>query len=186
MRIAYAVAVLLTLPALAGAAQAQRAADLAPIDVEAAIGEIGAGWVKKQKGEEGVTYVCESEACGGRGVVGIGQAKATQDYVNQVVADPEKTLKAYRYATDESMRPSGCSFKTYEVRRVSERRIQYESKGECGGGAAAAMTTIFDRGRPGVLSVQVLTGAEADAVRLRDASIGKIVAAMDGAGPAAP
>ncbi|MGA0530952.1 hypothetical protein [Hansschlegelia sp. KR7-227] len=162
------------------AAFAQRAADLPALDVASAVGEPGPGWVKRQTGEEGVTFVCESEACGGRGVLGLGQAKVTPDYVKEVVADPEKTLKSYRYATDESMRPSGCTFASYEIRRRGDRRVQYDSKGACSGGAAAAMTTIFDLDRPTMLSVQVLTGAEAKAVALRDASIEKIVTALDG------
>ncbi|MFC7054121.1 hypothetical protein ACFQI3_15615 [Hansschlegelia quercus] len=170
---------LATLAATIVPASAQRAGDLPPIDVGTVVSDIGAGWVKKTTGEEGVTYVCESDACGGRGVVGIGQAKASPDYVKEVVADPEKTLKSYRYATDESMRPSGCEFKTYEIQRLSERRIKYQSKGACGEGAAAVMSTIFDVDRPGMISVQVLTKSEQNALKLRDASIGKLVAALD-------
>lgn len=168
----------------AGPAAAQRAADLAPLDVKTVVGEIGPGWVKKTAGQEGVTYVCETDECGGRGVVGIGQAGATPDYVKLVVADPDKALKSYQYATDESMRPSGCSFKTYEVRRLSDRRVEYDSKGECKGGGAAAMSTIFDADRMGMMSVQVLTGAEANALKLRDESLRKLVAALDAAAPA--
>lgn len=179
-----AIAAILTLaPATAFA---QRAADLPAIDVTTVVGEIGAGWVKKSSGEEGVTYVCETDACGGRGVVGVGQAKATPDYVRDVVADPDKTLKSYRYATDESMRPSGCEFKTYEIQRLSERRIKYESKGPCGEGAFAVMSTIFDVDRPGMISVQVLTKSEQSALKLRDASIEKLVAALDNTSASAP
>jgi hypothetical protein len=176
---------LAALAATIAPAGAQRAADLPPINVGTVVSEIGAGWVKKTTGEEGVTYVCESDVCGGRGVVGIGQANATPDYVKDVVADPEKTLKSYRYATDESMRPSGCSFQTYEIQRLSERRIKYESKGACGESAVAVMSTIFDVDRPGMISVQVLTKSEQTALKLRDASIGKLVAALDQA-PASP
>ncbi|RXF73706.1 hypothetical protein [Hansschlegelia zhihuaiae] len=179
MRLAPMIALaVLGLP-LATAASAQRAADLAPIDVTVAVGEIGPGWVKKQVGEEGVTFVCETDACGGRGVVGIGQARPSPDYVKEVVADPDKTMKSYRYATEESMRPTGCTFKSFDVRRLGERRIQYESLGSCPQGTAAAMTTIFDADRSGMMSVQILTKSEADAVKLRDASVGKIVAALD-------
>lgn len=178
----------LAIPALAllaaAPAAAQRAADLASVDVKTAVGDIGPGWVKKTTGEEGVTFVCETAECGGRGVVGIGQAGATPDYVKLVVAEPDKALKSYQYATDESMRPSGCSFKTYEVRRLSDRRVEYDSKGECKGGGAAAMSTIFDADRMGMMSVQVLTGTEANALKLRDESLRKLLAALDAATPA--
>jgi hypothetical protein len=179
MRLARAIALAAFGLPLATAASAQRAADLGPIDVAAVVGEIGPGWVKKQVGEEGVTFVCETDACGGRGVVGIGQARPSPDYVKEVVTDPDKTMKSYRYATEESMRPTGCTFKSFDVRRLGERRIQYESLGSCPQGTAAAMTTIFDADRSGMMSVQILTKSEADAVKLRDASVGKIVAALD-------
>ncbi|MDR4307172.1 hypothetical protein IHQ68_11130 [Chelatococcus sambhunathii] len=180
MRILKAVAVaILGLP-LGLAAQAQRAADLPPIDVTKVVGEIGPGWIKKQTGEEGVTFVCESEACGGRGVVGVGQAKPSADYVKLVVAEPEKALKSFKYGTEESMKATGCAFKSFDVRRLGDRRVQYEGVGTCPEGAAAAMTTIFDADRSGMMSVQILTKSEAEAVKLRDASIGKIVAALDG------
>lgn len=169
---------------LSGPASAQRAADLGPIDVTTVVGDIGPGWVKKQVGEEGVTFVCESDACGGRGVVGIGQAKPSGDYVKLVVADPEKAMKSYQYGTEESMKATGCKFKTFELRRLGQHRIQYESLGTCPEGAAAAMTTIFDSDRSGMMSVQILTRSEAEAVKLRDASVGKIVAALDA--PPAP
>lgn len=171
----------LALP-LATAAHAQRAADLSPIDVTTVVGEIGPGWVKKQTGAEGVTFVCESEACGGRGVVGVGQAKPSPDYVKLVVADPEKAMKSFRYATEESLKPTGCAFKSFDVRRINDRRVQYESVGACPEGTAAAMTTIFDADRSGMMSVQILTKSEAEAVKLRDASVGKIVAALDSPG----
>lgn len=164
---------------LAFAAHAQRAADLPPIDVSKVVAEIGPGWVKKQVGEEGVTFVCESEACGGRGVVGVGQAKPSPDYVKLVVAEPDKALKSFRYGTEESMKATGCKFTSFDMRRLSDRRIQYEALGACPEGAHAAMTTIFDVERLGMMSVQILTKSEAAAVKLRDASIGKIVAALD-------
>ncbi|WP_020178333.1 hypothetical protein [Methylopila sp. M107] len=181
MRTSHAVALAALISALPVAAHAQRAGDLPPIDVKQVVGDIGPGWVKKQSGEEGVTYVCETDACGGRGVVGIGQARPTADYLKAVTADPEKGLASYRYATDESTKPSGCSFKDYEVRRLGERRVQYESKGSCAAGGTAAMATIFDADRGGMLSVQVLTGSETEALKLRDASLTKIAAALDGA-----
>lgn len=168
----------LALP-VAFAAHAQRAADLPPIDVTKVVGEIGPGWVKKQTGEEGVTFVCEAETCGGRGVIGVGQAKPSPDYVKLVVAEPDKALKSFQYGTEESMKATGCTFKSFDVRRLKDSRIQYEGVGTCPEGAHAAMTTIFDAERSGMMSVQILTKSEADAVKLRDASIGKIVAALD-------
>lgn len=167
---------------VASPALAQRADELGPIDVTKVVADLGPGWVKKQAGEEGVTFVCETDACGGRGVVGIGQAKPSPSYIKEVVADPDKTLKSYRYATEESMKTTGCAFKSFDVTRLSERRIQYQSLGTCPEGAAAAMTTIFDADRSGMMSVQILTKSEADAVRLRNESVGKIVAALDGSG----
>lgn len=164
---------------LATPIQAQRAVDLGPIDVTKVVGDIGPGWIKKQSGEEGVTFVCESDACGGRGVVGIGQAKAATSYIKEAVADPDKAMKSFRYATEASMKPTGCVFKTFDVRRLGERRVQYESLGTCPQETAAAMTTIFDADRSGMMSVQILTKSETEAVKLRDASVGKIVAALD-------
>lgn len=184
MRIIRAAAVAILGVPLAFPALAQRAADLPPIDVTKVVGEIGPGWIKKQTGEEGVTFVCESDACGGRGVVGVGQAKPSPDYVKLVVADPDKALKSFKYGTEESMKATGCAFKSFDVRRLGERRVQYEGVGTCPEGAAAAMTTIFDADRSGMMSVQILTKSEAEAVKLRDASIGKIVAALDGPGDA--
>lgn len=179
MRIALIAA---ALTAAAGTAvHGQRVVDLTPFNAAKAVGDIGSGWVKKQEGEEGVTYVCETDACGGRGVVGVGQAKATPDYVKEVVTDPEKTLKSYRYATDESMRPSGCTFDTYEFQRLNERRVRYESRGACRDGTAAAMSTIFDLDRSSMISVQVLTRSPEKAVGLRDAAMAKVAAALDGA-----
>lgn len=168
----------LALP-LAAPVEAQSATDLPPIDVAAVVAEIGPGWVRKQTGEEGVTFVCETDACGGRGVVGIGQAKPSADYVKLVVAEPDKALKSFQYGTEESMKATGCSFKSFEVRRLGERRVEYQGLGTCPEGAVAAMTTIFDADRSGMMSVQILTRSEADAVKLRDASVGKIVAALD-------
>lgn len=173
----------LALP-LAGAAHAQRAADLPPIDVAAVVAEIGPGWIKKQTGEEGVTFVCESEACGGRGVVGVGQAKPSPDYVKLVVAEPDKALKSFQYGTEESLKATGCAFKSFDVRRLNDHRVQYDGLGICPEGAVAAMATIFDSQRLGMMSVQILTKSQDDAVKLRDASIGKITAALDGPGDA--
>ncbi len=184
MRILKAAALAAFALPLAMTANAQRAADLAPIDVTKVVADIGPGWIKKQTGEEGVTFVCESDACGGRGVVGVGQAKPSPDYVKLVVADPDKAMKSFKYGTEESMKATGCAFKSFDVRRLGERRIQYEGVGTCPEGAAAAMTTIFDADRSGMMSVQILTRSEAEAVKLRDASIGKIVAALDGPGEA--
>ena len=169
---------------LAGAAHAQRAADLPPIDVTTVVAEVGPGWIKKQTGEEGVTFVCESDACGGRGVVGVGQAKPSPDYVKLVVAEPDKALKSFQYGTEESLKATGCAFKSFDVRRLSDHRVQYEGLGTCPEGAVAAMTTIFDSERLGMMSVQILTKSEADAVKLRDVSVGKIVAALDAPGDA--
>lgn len=163
----------------ASAALAQRVADMTPIDVVKVAGEAENGWVKKQSGSEGVTFVCETDSCGGRGVLGVGQAQATPAYIRAAVSDPDKTLKAFKYATDESMRPSGCSLADFTVRRLGERRVQYEGKGACKEGNTAAMATIFDLDRPNMMSVQVLTKDEATAVRLRDAYIGKVAAALD-------
>lgn len=165
--------------AFAGAAHAQRAADLGSIDVTAAVGEIGPGWVKKQAGPEGVTYVCETDACGGRGVVGIGQAKAETGYIKELVANPDKGMQSYKYGIEESMKPSGCSFASFDVARMNDRRVRYESKGTCPEGVTALMTTIFDADRSGMMSVQVVTKSEAEAVKLRDASLTKLVTALD-------
>lgn len=165
--------------ALAPAAFAQRVADMSPIDVVAVAGEAENGWVKKQSGSEGVTFVCEADSCGGRGVLGVGQAQATPAYIRAAVVDPDRTLKAFKYATDESMRPSGCSLADFTVRKLGERRVQYEGKGSCKEGTAAAMATIFDLDRPNMMSVQVLTKDEATAVKLRDVYIGRVAAALD-------
>lgn len=164
---------------IATAAHAQRAADLGSLDVTAAVGDIGPGWVKKQSGPEGVTYVCETDACGGRGVVGVGQAKAETGYIKELVANPDKGMPSYKYGIEESMKPSGCSFASFEAARMSERRVRFESKGTCPDGVTALMTTIFDADRSGMMSVQVVTKSEAEAVKLRDASLGKLVAALD-------
>ncbi|MFC3694325.1 hypothetical protein [Chenggangzhangella methanolivorans] len=168
----------LALP-FAGAAHAQQALDLPQIDVTKVVAEIGPGWVKKQTGEEGVTFVCESDACGGRGVVGVGQAKPSPDYVKLVVAEPDKALQSFKYGTEESLKATGCAFKSFDVRRLSDHRVQYEGLGFCPEGATAAMTTIFDSQRLGMMSVQILTKSEAGAVKLRDDSVEKIVAALD-------
>jgi hypothetical protein len=164
----------------AGLADAQRAAELPAVDVTAVVADIGPGWIKKQSGTEGVTFVCESAECGGRGVVGVGQAKPSPDYVKMVVAEPEKAMTSYRYGTEESLKATGCAFKSFDVRRISDRRIHYEGLGTCPDGAVAAMTTIFDVDRLGMMSVQILSKSEPDAIRLRDASVGKIAAALDG------
>lgn len=179
MRIAHTLALAVLALPLMGAAEAQSAADLPAIDVVTAVPEIGPGWVRKQTGEEGVTFICQSDACGGRGVVGIGQAKPSPDYVKLVVAEPDKALKSFQYGTEESMKATGCAFKSFDVKRLGDRRVQYQGLGACPEGAVAAMTTIFDADRMGMMSVQILTKSEADAVRLRDASVEKIVAALD-------
>ena len=182
MRLNITTAVAALAFSVASAAAAQSAADLPPIDVTKVVADIGPGWVKKQTGEEGVTFVCESEACGGRGVVGVGQAKPSPDYVKLVVAEPNKALKSFQYGTEESLKSTGCSFKPFDIRRLKDSRIQYDGVGTCPEGAHAAMTTIFDAERSGMMSVQILTKSEAEAIKLRDASVAKIAAALDAQG----
>ncbi|MET0312832.1 MAG: hypothetical protein ABW275_00405 [Hansschlegelia sp.] len=165
---------------LAGADQvsAQKLADAPAVDLAAAVGDVGPGWRKQASGDEGMTFVCDNDACGGRGVLGVGQATASPDYVRQVIADPDRMLASYRYGSEESMKPSGCAFTKFDVRRSGERRVQYTSVGECPEGGHAAMTTIFDAGKPFMMSVQVLSGSETAAVTLRDKTAAKIEAAL--------
>lgn len=155
------------------------------LDLETAAGEVGQGWVKKSGSGEGVTYVCDADSCGGRGVLGISQAGASGDYVKLVVADPDKALATYKYGSEESMKTTGCAFKTYDVKRQGTTRVLYESVGACPDGSAASMTTIFDADRPNIMSVQVLTKTESVALSLRDRIAGNVVAALDGKTPRA-
>lgn len=179
MRLNFTAAAAALAFSVASAAAAQGASDLPAIDVTKVVADVGPGWVKKQSGQEGVTFVCESDACGGRGVVGIGQAQPSPDYVKLVVAEPDKALKSFQYGTEESLKATGCAFKSFDIRRIKDSRIQYEGVGTCPEGTVAVMTTIFDAARSGMMSVQILTKSEADAVKLRDASVAKIAAALD-------
>lgn len=167
---------------LGGAPQAQSAAPAKPFSLEAAAGEVGQGWRKQIGTAESVTYVCDADSCGGRGVLGVSQATASLDYVKLVVADPDKALASYKYGSEESMKTTGCAFKTYEVKRRGDKRVLYESAGACRDGSAATMTTIFDADRPNITSVQVLTASESVAVALRDQVAGNLISALDGAG----
>ncbi|MFL1876051.1 hypothetical protein ACIKT0_12835 [Hansschlegelia beijingensis] len=178
MRNAVLVASAIMASVIAGTASAQSLENVPPLDLGAAIGEPGEGWRKQSATDEGLTFVCESEACGGRGVLGVGQAKTSPDYVKAVIADPDKMLKSYQYGSEESMKPSGCSFSSYATKRIGEQRVQYTSVGTCPQGGHAAMTTIFDGNRPYMISVQVLTGSEAAAVKLRDQTTDKLNSAL--------
>jgi hypothetical protein len=176
MRTFIAAAVLAAAFALADAAQAQSGAAL---DLESAAGDVGQGWQKKSGTGEGVTYVCDADSCGGRGVLGVSQATASGDYVKLVIADPDKALATYKYGSEESMKATGCAFKSYDVKRQGKTRVLYESLGACPDGSAASMTTIFDVDRPNIMSVQVLTKTQHVALSLRDRIAGNVVAALD-------
>ncbi|GLK68000.1 hypothetical protein [Hansschlegelia plantiphila] len=179
----HAAGVAIAIGGLMGAAEAQMRP---PVNIGAAVGDVGPGWKKQPGSDEGITYVCDAESCGGRGVLGLSQAAATPDYVKGVIADPDKMLASYQYASEESMKPTGCAFVKYEVKRLGDRRVRYDSTGKCPQGSFAAMTTIFDADRPTMMAVQVLTGSESGALKLRDASADKIVHALeqDAAAPA--
>lgn len=157
---------------------AQALADAPALDLGAAMGDPGAGWRKQSSSDEGITYVCETDACGGRGVLGVGQASATGDYVKDVIADPDKMLESFKYGSEESMKPSGCAFSSYSVQKLSVGRVEYTSVGTCPQGGHAAMATIFDASRPYMLSVQVLLGSESAAVKIRDAAAARLAAAL--------
>ena len=164
--------------AIASPASSQSLANVPALDLSAAIGDPGPGWRKHSSGEESVTYVCDAEPCGGRGVLGVSQASATSDYVRAIIADPQKMLQSYEYGSEESMKPTGCAFTSYAVKRIGEQRVQYTSVGTCPQGGHAAMATIFDANRPYMLSVQVLIGSEAAAVKLRDTTADKLLQAL--------
>jgi len=178
MRNAFLVAGSLLASVVASPATSQSIANVPALDLGATVGDPGAGWRKHSSGEESVTYVCDADACGGRGVLGVSQASATSDYVRAIIADPQKMLQSYEYGSEESMKPSGCAFTSYAVKRIGEQRVQYTSLGTCPQGGHAAMATIFDANRPYMLSVQVLTGSEVAAVKLRDKTADKLLEAL--------
>ncbi|MFD1332244.1 hypothetical protein ACFQ4O_09575 [Methylopila musalis] len=170
-------------PAQAPAAPAPQAApaedDRPSINIEQTLGDIGAGWRKHSATGESVTYICDNDACGGRGVMGVSSARPSEDYFKKIIADPQGALPSYKYGNDESMKATGCAFKSYDVKKVSDTRVRIDSVGGCPDGASAVMTTLFDAKAGRLMAVQVLTKGESAALKLRDDSAEKIAKALD-------
>ncbi|GLK81491.1 hypothetical protein [Methylopila turkensis] len=176
--VAFAGSVAAQAPAPAPAAA--EADDAGPsINIEKVLGEVGAGWTKHSATGESVTYICDKDSCGGRGVLGVSAAKPSDDYLKKIVADPNGALPSFKYGNEESMKATGCAFKTYDVKKLSDSRVQIDSAGGCPDGSSAVMATIFDAKAKRLMAVQVLTKGESAALKLRDDSAAKIAQALD-------
>ncbi|GLK56023.1 hypothetical protein JOD31_000942 [Methylopila capsulata] len=161
------------------AAPTTTADDAPQLDIEKTLGDVGAGWTKQNATGESVTYVCDKDSCGGRGVLGISAAKPSGEYLKKVVADPQGALTAFKYGNEESMKATGCAFKSYDIKKINDARVQIDSAGGCPDGSSAVMSTIFDSKSERLMAVQVLTKGESAALKLRDDSAAKINKALD-------
>ncbi|GLK76878.1 hypothetical protein GCM10008171_21320 [Methylopila jiangsuensis] len=166
-------------PAAPQAAPAPAEDNLPALNIEQTLGDVGSGWRKHSATGESVTYICDQDSCGGRGVLGVSSARPSEDYFKKIIADPQGALPSYKYGNDESMKATGCAFKTYEAKKLSDTRVRIDSVGGCPDGASAVMTTLFDAKAGRLLAVQVLTKGESAALKLRDDSADKIAKALD-------